>query len=590
MSSRNDKDPVEDKNCPSDDNSSSKNKSDSIDDFSHDCSNKEKGCCRVEFFDRSSRDKTIMLDSQNSCKKNCDLNLDDEEDEASKDQSRLKRSIESNMAVPKSRTASFLQMNKDVRNCSKSKLHYYWTPLPELACAKVALRRKENPINTPKAVAQMSLTLDGRDKITKILQYSSRLIAWYYESLLRTKTLEPGMEGKMDHEFWHAMAQKFRNLQKGLTQGRKSYRLGRTFVELEKFFSMGYYALFRWYLVQVLHVVAKKFCRRTILNSINIENHDCINDYGTNFKKEKNDLLNKLPNHSDNENIHDQNFQNSRQSQEKDIKRPRIKLLRRVSSNIGWGPKNNMNAQPLNRNRSYFSRSMSRIGKISFNSTLSKLLEGENNDHDETQNDNIISKESPWKQCGRVLKLLGLAGFWAGDNIAYLYSIGFLPFLISKKINHPSESSKTQRAAAIFSTRAYFFAAVVGLCLNIKEWIEHRNGSLKVAFENMEEAKCFSRNEYDSDKRRKHDALRRHKEVGGLDRTERILILVQEKHWELSLALLKSWCDVMVFSNNNGIDIHMRMFGKKMNEIVHCLLGILSASTVLYNNYPAKAS
>ena len=64
-----------------------------------------------------------------------------------------------------------------------------------------------------------------------------------------------------------------------------------------------------------------------------------------------------------------------------------------------------------------------------------------------------------------------------------------------------------------------------------------------------------------------------------LKRTER-------KHFELSLALLKSCCDFMVFSNNPGIDLHLKLRGRKNHEGLHCLGGLVSASTVLYNNFP----
>jgi len=60
----------------------------------------------------------------------------------------------------------------------------------------------------------------------------------------------------------------------------------------------------------------------------------------------------------------------------------------------------------------------------------------------------------------------------------------------------------------------------------------------------------------------------------------------EKKQFTLFLALLKSICDVMVHSNNPGVDLWMRYRGRKLYEGFHCLLGLTSAATVLYNNYP----
>lgn len=49
---------------------------------------------------------------------------------------------------------------------------------------------------------------------------------------------------------------------------------------------------------------------------------------------------------------------------------------------------------------------------------------------------------------------------------------------------------------------------------------------------------------------------------------------------------MQSCCDVIVFSNMPGIDLHRRMRGKKNHEGLHCLCGLISASTVIYNNFP----
>jgi hypothetical protein len=53
------------------------------------------------------------------------------------------------------------------------------------------------------------------------------------------------------------------------------------------------------------------------------------------------------------------------------------------------------------------------------------------------------------------------------------------------------------------------------------------------------------------------------------------------------VALAKSCCDVLVFSNNPGVDLWKRSRrGAPMHEGFHCLCGLVSASAVLYNNFP----
>ena len=51
-------------------------------------------------------------------------------------------------------------------------------------------------------------------------------------------------------------------------------------------------------------------------------------------------------------------------------------------------------------------------------------------------------------------------------------------------------------------------------------------------------------------------------------------------------ALTKSIVDIMVFGNNPGVDLFVKYRGKKNHEGLHCIGGLVSASTVLYNNFP----
>lgn len=63
-----------------------------------------------------------------------------------------------------------------------------------------------------------SLTLDGRDKITKTIQYACRLISWWYTTVLSSSKA----------------ATPYTNLYKSLSNSRKAFRLGRFLVEYYK--------------------------------------------------------------------------------------------------------------------------------------------------------------------------------------------------------------------------------------------------------------------------------------------------------------------------------------------------------------------
>lgn len=68
----------------------------------------------------------------------------------------------------------------------------------------------------------LSLTLDGRDKITKTFQYLARFIAWYYEGICCSADA----------------AKPYRALQSSLTNSRKAFRLGKFINELHKLYEL----------------------------------------------------------------------------------------------------------------------------------------------------------------------------------------------------------------------------------------------------------------------------------------------------------------------------------------------------------------
>lgn len=80
----------------------------------------------------------------------------------------------------------------------------------------MGVERKASPREI-KSWAALALTLDGRDKITKVLQYTARFLGWWFAGgRHRTQSI------------------RFTALYKSLANSRKAYRLGRSFIELEK--------------------------------------------------------------------------------------------------------------------------------------------------------------------------------------------------------------------------------------------------------------------------------------------------------------------------------------------------------------------
>ena len=80
------------------------------------------------------------------------------------------------------------------------------------------LKQKASPLELHSWVA-LALTLDGRDKLTKLCQYMARTLAWWYAGTNQ--------------------AQRFNALKVSLTTSRKAYRLGRSLIEFHRLRSMG---------------------------------------------------------------------------------------------------------------------------------------------------------------------------------------------------------------------------------------------------------------------------------------------------------------------------------------------------------------
>jgi Peroxisomal biogenesis factor 11 (PEX11) len=160
-----------------------------------------------------------------------------------------------------------------------------------------------------------------------------------------------------------------------------------------------------------------------------------------------------------------------------------------------------------------------------------------------------------WQIAGNAIKCIGLLGFWAADNVSFLALSGFLDNVTDP--NRLSERARMVSQASAMANRSYFVGAVAGLVVNWKSY--------------WDQTKTL------------------HQQAASIDSSENSQVALQkaqEKQFALFVAFLKSVCDVLVFSNNPGIDLWKRYRGRPMHEGFHCLCGLVSASTVLYANYP----
>lgn len=335
---------------------------------------------------------------------------------------------------------------------------------------KVGLEKKASPLAL-KSWTSLALTLDGRDKITKVLQYTARFLGFWFA-------------GRNNM----SQALRFTSLYKTLSNCRKAFRLGRSFIEFEKLRPIP--SLILWHL--------EHKSKTTTDDDVSI--------------------------------------------------RPHV-LLRRASSNIGFGP---MTLEEDGVKRPSLVSSLSNMAYhqmyrpfITHMSTVFGASEEPSNEL--------------WKIVGMSLKVCGLLGFWAGDNCSFLLSSGAFD---NYSLSDEERLHRRKRMMGVASKRAYqsyFIGAVSGLITN---WYAYS---------------LFQ----------KENNLAKMKEETHKDETqERQTKKLKQQQFKLFLSLLKSCCDVMVFTNMPGIDLHKKLRGKKNHEGLHCLCGLISASTVIYNNFP----
>ena len=283
---------------------------------------------------------------------------------------------------------------------------------------QAGLETKKSPTSVLNWI-KLSQTLDGRDKITKVLQYMSRIVGWYYESVLLNR----------------GGGERFRALQIQFTHSRKAYKL------------------FRW--------INEWFKLKDLLESGDELNVLGVAIFGKGGEKEK-------------------------------------------------GGK-----------------------KIDVYKTTKKL-----------------------SQAG---KIVGLMGYWFGDNVKYLTNAGFM----ARSEANAMRSKRVQLVAPKF----YLFGAVCGL---VNAVTEVKRGRIIV---NRLKVERDGNGGVDLDCSYDDNYCERIKSANS-------------KLFVHYVALMKAICDIVVFSNMEGVDMWLKWRGKKLSDLVMGLGGIGSASTVIWNNFP----
>jgi len=391
-------------------------------------------------------------------------------------------------------------------------------PMP-MVPLRQGLRKKASAAELGSWIS-LALTLDGRDKITKVCQYVARTLAWWLS----------GTDG----------ARRWSDLKAGLTTSRKAFRLGRSVIELNKLAAMQLPQTFLWHL-------------RRSLDPDGFYEKD---HYGGTHPRPE----------------------------------PPPALFRKASSNIGWGPSATAS------NELYYSggrRSLLRsMSDALYRPMISRLVSFAQGEASSTASS---TSETPLLAIiGTALKTIGLCGFWAGDNVSFLAQSGLFDDYSSKSAARIAKRKSLAGKASRTANQFYFMGAIGGFVANLRAYLHYRRGQLLQLKRQAENAIAVAaaragqeENEdgSDSDDNNGSSANRcTAAKDGALQAYEN----GKGKQFDLFVALLKSCVDVIVFSNNPGVDLWRKHRGYPMHEGFHCLCGLISASTVLYNNFPNK--
>eukprot|EP00537_Pseudo-nitzschia_pungens_P014521 CAMPEP_0172396172 /NCGR_PEP_ID=MMETSP1061-20121228/24136_1 /TAXON_ID=37318 /ORGANISM="Pseudo-nitzschia pungens, Strain cf. pungens" /LENGTH=450 /DNA_ID=CAMNT_0013127969 /DNA_START=118 /DNA_END=1470 /DNA_ORIENTATION=+ len=345
----------------------------------------------------------------------------------------------------------------------------------------------------------LSLTLDGRDKMTKVLQYVSRLLGWWYLS-------RAGSHGTCTSR---AHWKRFSSLSKSLGKSRKAFRLGRSINEIHKISSMGLLGLLYWHLKQ-------------------------------------------------------QYLEDSRKASEKSDR-----------TNGGLDGNNSKESCELSSSTSWIGGSQTLLSKLhpklfGLSDRICSLLSSSLGAVFPTNEDTRVVW---WKVIASAFKTSCMLGYWLGDNANFLTSSGALDDYTLPDKDRMTRRKRWLKITGEKANQFYFFATLMGLATNSYSY--HRFQLKNGAGEGQEgeDGNENSGPEIDKDQTTTESRLTKKKQE-------------EKKQFALFLAVLKSWMDVIVFSNNPGLDLHQKWRGRKNHEVIHCLCGLISAGTGLYNNFP----
>lgn len=486
-----------------------------------------------------------------------------------------------------------------------------------LSILHTGLSAKRSPFQVKNWIACV-LTLDGRDKFTKVLQYTSRLLSWYFAGLA-TKIAATGGGGAtssgsssavvgtasiltalytnlaLRRQLYLAISQRFNGLYKSLVTARKAFRLGRSVIEMDKLSNMGWGEYLGYMLMHPLaggvagaqeeeeeEVIEKGDGMMATSSLTRYDTHPIPEgEEGSHEEEDDQDDGSETSWSEESESNDEKKIDtpSPKKAAKKVVSRPgRPKLPSKVSSNIGWGPATTtsteaMPSTPPSKSQASqpLPRTVSEMGRQMYKPFPSFSSIGSTYKQVRETTAPLIPVTPPatptYKLIGGTMKILGLMGFWAFDNLAFITGSGFLDPINLRSSSSSSDvtgdRAKRKKRASEWAGRLYFAGAIGGLYASARELWAHRNGLLKDAQRRVEDAK-------DAD----------------IDEAQSYLKQTERKHFVLFLALLKSCVDCMVFSNNPGIDLHLKLRGKKNHEGFHCLCGLTSAATVLYNNFP----
>jgi Peroxisomal biogenesis factor 11 (PEX11) len=203
-----------------------------------------------------------------------------------------------------------------------------------------------------------------------------------------------------------------------------------------------------------------------------------------------------------------------------------------------------------------------------------------------------------YKVIGTGMKSLFLGGFWAFDNVSYLAKSGFLGHEDNNESRKP-----IQKDATMYANRCYFIAALVGLYINVRSYLEYEptspnpTGNIKSTM--TQAAEVSDQHHIDTAKisNLQPDSVQQEsvQQDSVQKEAEQRVRKYNEHDVALWLGVLKSCCDVIVFSNNPGVDlwhkynqdcIRMNRNDYKLHEGFHCVCGMISSVVVMYNNLP----